>query len=100
MMNKCALALLLLVAACAYPVPSTRAVDAKPHLGIDNAPAGAVLAVDGVGMGEARQFAPAQRLLAVEAGTHHVVVTLSGRVLLDQNIYFGDSADHIISVPN
>lgn len=91
---------LLLVAGCSYPQSSASTVDTRPLLSIANAPADAQVAVDGVQMGDAAQYAPDKKQITLDHGTHHVVVTASGKVLFDNAVYLGDGTNRTINLPN
>ena len=83
-----AVSLLCLAAACAMPSTVVRTPDTRPSLAIEGAPAGAILFVDGVRVGEAILYDGQPNVLLVEPGTHTVTVKgVDGAQLLDQKIY-------------
>ncbi len=74
-------------------------MDARPHLSVAGAPAGAVLSVDGVAVGQAADYAPDKKLLTLDHGTHHVVISAGAQVIFDNSVYLGDGTDRVISLP-
>jgi hypothetical protein len=94
-----ALVLAFMLTGCSYPAVHAQAVDARPHLAIAGAPAEALLNVDGVALGAAADYAPDRRVLALDHGTHRVVVSVGGRVLFDNSIYFGNGTDRVVTLP-
>jgi hypothetical protein len=87
------------LAACSYPQTQVSTVDARPHLSITGAPDGAQLVVDNVALGAAANYAPGKQEIALDHGTHHVVITNDGTVLYNNSIYLGAGADSTITVP-
>jgi hypothetical protein len=90
---------LLIVAGCSYPHEETSTVDTRPHLSISNAPGAALLTVDGVSLGNASNYAPDEKQLILEHGTHHVVVSVAGAVLYNNSVYLGDGTNRTIALP-
>lgn len=79
---------LLLLAACSMPNTTVRTTDTRPGIAIDGAPDGAILYVDGQRVGEANKYDGQPNVLAVEPGTHAVVVKgADGALLVDRKIY-------------
>ncbi len=82
------LAALLVVTACAMPQTVVRTVDQRPGIAIQGAPSGAVLFVDGQGVGEASAFDGDPTVLRVEPGTHDIDLRDdSGKVLFQQRVF-------------
>jgi hypothetical protein len=80
--------LLLFAAACAMPSTVVRTPDTRPALAVEGAPAGAILFLDGVPVGEANRYDGQPNVLLVEPGTHAVTVKgADGAELLDQKIF-------------
>lgn len=88
-----------LLAGCSYPHAVVSTVDARPHLSIAHAPPGATLTVDGVRVGDAASFRPGVRALALDRGTHHVVIRDGARVLFDNVVYLGGGTTRTIDLP-
>jgi len=99
MKKKLALIALAALAACSYPQAQVSTVNTRPHLSIAGAPAGAQLVIDNVNMGAAANYAPGAQEIALDHGTHHVVITNGGTVLYNNSIYLGAGADSTITVP-
>ncbi len=93
-------AALLLLAGCSYPVSSASTVDTRPHLSVSNAPPGAVLIVDNVSVGPAAYYAPDKMQLALDHGTHHVVIRSNATILFDNSVYLGDATNRTINLPH
>jgi hypothetical protein len=98
-MKKILILGVLSLAACSYPQSQATTVDTRPHLCIANAPADALLSVDGVALGSAAAYAPGVRELALDHGTHRVTVTENGKVLFDNSVYLGDGANSTVTLP-
>jgi hypothetical protein len=83
-----AISLLLSLAACAMPSTVVQTPDTRPSLAIEGAPAGAILFLDGVRVGEANRYDGQPNILRVEPGTHTVTVKgADGADLLDQKVF-------------
>jgi hypothetical protein len=93
-------AALLLLAACSYPQVQASAVDTRPHLSIANAPAGAILTIDGTTIGPAADYAPSVKQLALDHGTHLIVISSGGTTLFSNSVYLGDGTSRTITLPN
>lgn len=81
-----ALALAATLSACSLPVTETKTGVVRPTLAIQGAPAGAVLYVDGLAMGDAAQYNGNEKRLFIEEGVHQVEVHLNGTVLIAQRL--------------
>jgi len=80
--------LLLSMAACAMPSTVVQTPDTRPGLAIEGAPAGAILFLDGVRIGEANRYDGQPNILRVEPGTHTVTVKgADGAELLEQKVF-------------
>jgi len=80
--------LLLFAAACAMPSTVVRTPDTRPALAVEGAPAGAILFLDGVPVGEANRYDGQPNVLLVEPGTHAVTIKgADGADLLEQKIF-------------
>jgi hypothetical protein len=88
-MKLAALAVPLLLLACAEPVTVTRVVDNRPRVLLQGAPQGAVLILDGKLVGEASAYAGAPGVLLLEPGTHILEVRLGDALLLSQKVFLG-----------
>jgi hypothetical protein len=82
-----ALALAASLAACALPNTEVRTGAVRPALAVQGAPAGAMLYVDGLQIGEAAQYNGVARKMLIEEGVHQVEVRQGGTVLLTQKIF-------------
>ena len=90
----------LSIAACSYPQSSASTVDSRPQLSIANAPPNSLLTIDNVQLGDAAQYAPDKKQIALDHGTHHIVITASGTVLFDNLVYLGDGTNRTIELPH
>jgi len=82
------LLLILSAAACATPSTVVKTPDTRPALAIEGAPAGAILFLDGVRVGEANRYDGQPDILRVEPGTHTVTIKgADGAELLVQKIF-------------
>src|SRR5512139_4302901 len=80
--------LLLSAAACAMPSTVVQTPETRPSLAIEGAPAGAILFLDGVQVGEANRYDGQPDVLRVEPGTHTVTIRgADGSDLLEQKIF-------------
>jgi len=80
--------LILSAAACATPSTVVQTPDTRPSLAIEGAPAGAILFLDGVRVGEANRYDGQPNILRVEPGTHTVTIKgADGAELLVQKIF-------------
>ncbi|HTN51927.1 MAG TPA: hypothetical protein VML50_05955 [Anaeromyxobacter sp.] len=78
----------LLALACAGPQTTVRTPDTRPALAFEGAPAGAVLFVDGLQIGDPSLYDGQPQVLVVEPGTHLVVIRAAdGAVILEQKVY-------------
>ena len=94
-----ACAVLLIVAACAYPTTRTDIPDERPSLAFTNAPEGSTVWVDGLQMGAAHDFNGTDRVLLVEPGNHVVEVRMGERVLLTRRVFLSGPATRSFVVP-
>jgi hypothetical protein len=69
-MRKLTLAAALALAACVGPTTTLKTVDTRPALAFQGAAPGLVLFVDGVAVGDPRDYDGHPNILRVEAGTH------------------------------
>lgn len=79
-------AFLTMVAGCTYPTSISRPVDDAPLLAIAGAPKNAVLVVDGIDFGEARQYSAA-RPVQILPGRHVVEVRSADTVLHREKLF-------------
>ena len=86
-----------LVTGC-YPASEVRVSDSRPKIAIRNAPANAVLYVDGLALGFASRYSGVAgsnenkeaRVLFVEPGRHRIEVKSNGEVLLSEDVFLGE----------
>jgi hypothetical protein len=77
----------VLLSSCAYPVSGVVQGGENSALSFASLPPQAVVSVNGQVVGSALDYAG--KVLTVAPGTHHVVVTVGGTVMVDRNIYVG-----------
>jgi len=85
-MRKTLLALSLFLGACSYPAPVTQQGGSPGQLYFPDAPPGAIVIIDGVGMGPASSF-DGRQVIEVKSGTHRIVLTTNGTPILDKRYY-------------
>ena len=100
--GQIALVLLLLGSglnsACSMPYSSTRTVNDNPALVIANAPAGALLFVDGISVGPAIAYS-GENALSILPGQHVIEVRDGQRLLLREEIYLSGNATKTLFLP-
>jgi len=89
-----------ILAGCHYPdAAKVEQKDTRPALGVQGAPAGAVVFVDGLKMGAASQFDGKSHVLLVESGTHLVEIkSPDGKVLHSETLFLSSSTTKIIKL--
>jgi len=92
------LLMVTLVTGCVYPTTGVRVTDDRPTLAIKGAPRDALLYVDGLSMGLARNFEGGSRVLLLEPGTHKIEVRSGGTILLSETVFLGSGAAKTLSV--
>lgn len=97
-----ALACCLLLAGCNVKYPETRtdAVDERPTLIVANASDTAVLWVNGVELGAAKQYDGAPGVLRLTPGSHTIEVRDGGAVIHQENMYLADAMTRTVSLPS
>ena len=92
--------LAILIQGCRYPDPATiEQADSRPAIGINGAPEGAVLYVDGLRMGMAGQYDGTEQVLLIESGKHLIEVkTAGGDVIHSETVFLNSSATKVLSV--
>ena len=90
--------LVVLLSACALPQTTVKTGSAPPTLIVKGAPAGSILFVDGLAMGNAAQFDGNPKTLAVLEGTHQVEVRLGGTVVYREKAFASSGESHTVTV--
>lgn len=75
------------LAACAGPTTVVRSVDTRPAIAVVGAPAGAVLFLDGVAVGDPAAYDGNPGVLRVEAGTHLLELRVGGVATFSQRVF-------------
>ncbi|WP_242394959.1 hypothetical protein [Anaeromyxobacter oryzisoli] len=86
-MRKLLAAAVLALAACAGPTTVVRTVDTRPAIAFSGAPWGTVLYVDGVAVGDPREYDGHPNVLRVEPGTHDLELRQGDQVVFDQRVF-------------
>lgn len=96
------LAAAALLAGCALPATETRTGSPRPALAVQGAPAGALLYVDGLLVGEAAHYDGKARRLTVEEGPHRIEVKLGNSLVHSQHVFAGagETATVVIASEN
>lgn len=90
---------LSLALGCQEPRTSISIPESRPRILIQQAPADAIVLVDGKEVGQARNFNGNPGVLLIEAGTHLVEVRLGDQVLISQRVFLGGGELRTIVVP-
>ncbi len=92
-------ALMLGLAACTYPHEQVRTVDSRPSLVVVNAPPFSTLAVDGIVLGQANDYA-ADKAIRVEPGRHVVrVFSEDQRMIHEETVFVSGAVVRQITLP-
>jgi hypothetical protein len=83
------IALAAMLAGCAMPATTVTTGSARPALAVQGAPAGAILYVDGLQIGDAARYDGKTQRLMIEDGAHRVEIRQGGAVLHTQQIFAG-----------
>jgi hypothetical protein len=92
------LVIVALLAGCALPNTSVKTGSSPPTLIVRGAPAGSVLYVDGLSMGNAAQFDGNPKTLAVLEGTHQVEVRVGDSVVYKEKAFTSSGESHTVAV--
>ncbi len=102
MKRLCAGLIILSVAllqGCHYPdAAKIEQKDNRPSIGISGAPKGAVLFVDGLKMGIAKQWDGEKNVLLVESGKHRIEVKSGNTTLLSETIFLSGTTTKVLTV--
>lgn len=90
--------ILLCLCGCSWFHRSKPAAPEPPELIVTGVPAGSVLFVDGVQIGQAAQGGGRSRVLDVAAGTHTVEVKTGDTVAYRESTYVGPGDKRVITV--
>lgn len=86
----------LLLTACAYPRSAVVQGGSAAGFTFATLPPASTVSIDGRPLGSAAEYAT--NIVAVTPGTHRVLVTLGGSVLLDRDYYVGREGTVAVSV--
>ncbi len=78
--------ILSLVVGCSMPSTTVRSIDSRPSIAIKGTSSTAELLIDGLKIGKAEVYNGDPQTLAIEPGTHRVLIIENGNILYDQNI--------------
>jgi hypothetical protein len=87
-----------LLSACALPQTTVKTGSAPPTLIVKGAPAGSILFVDGLAMGNAAQYDGNPKTLAVLEGTHQVEVRLGSTLVYKEKAFASSGEGHTVTV--
>jgi hypothetical protein len=87
-----------LLSACALPQTTVKTGSAPPTLIVKGAPAGSILFVDGLAMGNAAQYDGNPKTLAVLEGTHRVEVRLGSTLVYKEKAFASSGESHTVTV--
>lgn len=88
-----------LLAACALPQTTVKSGSSQPGLLVKGAPDGAMLIVDGLDLGAAKQFNGRPKVLAILEGAHKVSVRLGSELLYDEKIFLDAGETKSVEIP-
>jgi hypothetical protein len=98
MKNYIALVIVAFLAGCALPNTTMKTGSSPPTLIVKGAPAGSILFVDGLSMGNAAQFDGNPKTLAVLEGTHQFEVRLGAAVVYKEKAFTSSGESHTVAV--
>jgi hypothetical protein len=87
-----------LLSACALPQTTVKTGAPPPTLIVKGAPAGSILFVDGLAMGNAAQYDGNPKTLAVLEGTHQVEVRLGSTLVYKEKAFASGGESHTVTV--
>lgn len=90
--------LVLSFAGCVHPSTTVRTLDDRPLIGIQGAPAAAIIYVNGQDMGHASEYDGEDTALRIEPGTHLIEIRDSNRVYFEDRIYAGSGSTKTINL--
>jgi hypothetical protein len=91
-------ALVFALSACALPQTTVRTGAAQPGVTVQGAPSDAVLFVDGLSMGPAKQFDGNPNVLAVLEGVHTLEIHQGSTVIFHDKALFSNGETHPIKL--
>lgn len=93
-----AVAWLLTLSACTLPQTTVRTGSSQASLVVTGAPSNAVLYVDGLAMGSARQFDGDPKVLAVLEGVHVVEIRQGSTIVYHEKVFVSSGETHPIAL--
>lgn len=98
MKRVAAVALSILMGACAVPETIVKTGSSRPQLAVRGAPADSTLIVDGQSMGPASQFNGDPNVLIVEEGMHQVEIQRGGKPVHSEKAFVSNGETRTINV--
>jgi starvation-inducible outer membrane lipoprotein len=92
------IAMAMALAGCALPATEVKTGSLRPALVVQGAPAGAVLYVDGLQIGEAARYDGKAQKLMIEEGAHRIEIRQGGTMLHAQQIFAGAGETAVVAV--
>ncbi|MBB3224415.1 hypothetical protein [Pseudoduganella umbonata] len=86
------------LAGCALPTTDVKTGSLRPALAVQGAPAGALLYVDGIQIGEAALYDGKARKVMIEEGAHRIEVKQGATLLHTQQIFAGAGETAVVVV--
>ncbi len=93
-----ALFALTVLAGCASPSTTVRAVNERPSIAIDGASKGTILVVDNIPIGPARKYDGKPKVLTLEPGTHLIQLRKNGTVVYSEKVFLGRRGTTTVAV--
>ena len=90
--------LLVALAGCALPQTTVRTGSSQPALTVKGAPDGAILYVDGLAMGSAKQYDGNPNVLAVLEGAHQIEVRQGSSIIYREKVFVSSGETHAITI--
>ncbi len=84
--------------ACTYPTSQVTRGESRPAIVVEGAPKGAILVVDGISHGEARQYDGNPDQLLIESGMHSVQVILGDDIIISRDVYVASGETRVLTV--
>ncbi len=89
---------LALLAACTLPQTTVRTGSTQPSLVLKGAPEGSTVYVDGLSMGDAKQFDGNPKVLAVLEGTHKLEIRQGSNSVYSEKVFVASGETHVVTV--
>src|SRR5271170_4582224 len=90
--------LFALLAACTLPQTTVRTGSEQPSLIVKGAPDGSTIYVDGLNMGDAKQFDGNPKVLAILEGSHKIEIRQGSNSVFAEKVFVSNGETHTVAV--